>query len=86
MSGRSKITDQSTNVSSDETIDFSDSPPITEERASKGWVRLPDGTRIVPVKMDLKTFQWYLSQGKDCTHQMEAALRDYAATHNAPLS
>ena len=58
MSVRSKITDQSTNVSSDETIDFSDSPPITGERASKGWVRLPDGTRIIPVKMASTTFQW----------------------------
>lgn len=63
-----------------ETIDFSDNPPITEARAKKGWVRLPDGSRIVPVKMDAVTFQWFHSQGKDFSEQIESLLRIHAET------
>ena len=65
----------------DDNIDFSDNPPITEERAQKGWVRLPDGTRIVPVKMDASTFQWFQSQGKDVSKQLKATLKTYASSH-----
>jgi len=57
-----------------------ENPPITEERVQKGWVRMPDGSRIVPVKMDAATFQWFRAQGKDFSQQMEAALRTYAAS------
>lgn len=64
----------------EETFDFSDNPPITEERAQKGWVRLPDGSRIVPVKMDAATFHWFQSQGKDFSEQIETLLRNYAET------
>lgn len=67
------------NVKSDASIEDSENPPITEAQAQKGWVRLPDGTRIVPVKMDAPTYQWFLSQGQDVSAQIETALRDYAA-------
>ena len=61
----------------DEFIDL-ENPPITEERAQHGWVRMPDGVRIVPVKMDKATFQWFRSQGKDVSTEIEAVLRNYA--------
>ncbi len=79
MSVKSKTAIHTTKIDSDKSIDFSDSPLITEERARKGWIRLPDGTRIVPVRMDSTTFQWYLSQGKDFTQQLETVLREHAA-------
>ena len=65
----------------EDDIDFSDSPPITEERAQKGWVRLQDGTRIVPVRMDPATFHWYQSQGKDFSARLEEALLTFANSH-----
>ena len=55
-----------------------ENPPLTEERAQKGWIRLPDGSRIVPVKMDAATFRWFRAQGNDFSRQMEAALQTYA--------
>ena len=78
MSVKSETDTEQANANAEETFDFSDNPPITEERARKGWIRLPDGSRIVPVKMDAATFQWFLVQGSDIPHQMETALRDYA--------
>ena len=64
----------------EDTLDFSDNPPITEERAQKGWVRMPDGSRIVPVRMDATTFQWFRSQSEDFSQQIENILRNYAET------
>ena len=66
------------NVQYDTLTEDPENPPITEVRASKGWIRLPDGTRIVPARMDAPTYQWFLSQGQDVAAQIEAALRDYA--------
>ena len=56
-----------------------ENPPMTEAQVRKGWVRLSDGTRIVPARMDAPTYQWFMSQGQDIPAQIEAALRDYAA-------
>ena len=38
-----------------------ENPPMTEAQARKGWVRLPDGMRIVPARMDAPTYQWFMS-------------------------
>ena len=73
-------------VKSDMITEDAENPPITEARAQKGWIRLPDGTRIVPVKMDAPTYQWFLSQGQDVSAQIETALRDYAAQRQQPAS
>lgn len=61
-------------------IDLSDNPPVTAERAKKGWIRLPDGSRIVPVQIDAATFRWFQLQGRDCSEQVEVILRNYVTS------
>ena len=78
MNVKSKNVNDRTDIMPDALINDSENPLITELRARKGWVRMPDGWRIVPVKMDGRTFEWFLSQGKDFSQQMETALRNYA--------
>ena len=77
MNGKFKTTFQKEARMKDEFLDL-ENPPITAERAQHGWVRMPDGVRIVPVKMDKATFQWFRSQGKDVSTEIEAVLRNYA--------
>ena len=65
----------------DQPIDFSDNPVLTPERATKGWVCLPDGTHIVKVKMDRSTFKWFEKQGSEFDEQIEKVLRNYAISN-----
>lgn len=60
------------------SLDFAENPPLTETQVLKGWVRMPDGSRIVRVRMDAATFQWFHNQGHDLAEQAETVLRNYA--------
>jgi uncharacterized protein (DUF4415 family) len=64
-----------------EEIDTSDIPPITEEsfRNSKWWK--PKTPMDVTVQVDPDTFAWFQMQGEDYAEKMAVALRLYAAAH-----
>jgi uncharacterized protein (DUF4415 family) len=67
----------------DEEIDTSDIPPITEEsfRNSKWWK--PKTPLDVTVQVDPDTFAWFQMQGEDYQEKMAVALQLYAAAHEA---
>lgn len=76
---------------SDEEIDTSDIPPLTEEDFARSEWRLPAPLPsdlpattppiMVEVAVDEDTLAWFQSQGQDYQKRMRAALRLYAQAH-----
>jgi uncharacterized protein (DUF4415 family) len=67
----------------EEEIDTSDIPPLTEEFFSKSRWWKPVETLNVLVQVDPNTLAWFQSQGEDYEKKMAAALRIYAEAHQA---
>ncbi|MDQ2730394.1 MAG: BrnA antitoxin family protein [Armatimonadota bacterium] len=77
----------------DDEIDTSDSPPLSEEFFAKAQWLLPGEslprqraeveTVKVEIDLDSKTWAWFQSQGADYERRMLAALRLYAEAHQA---
>lgn len=62
----------------DEDIDTSDIPPLSEEFFAKARWRLPPKPMTVVIQIDPETFEWFQSQGETSEQQMAMALRIYA--------
>lgn len=62
---------------SDENIDFSDSPELTEEFMSSSW-REP---LLVTLEIEPDVLEWFRAQGEEAQNKMRAALRIYAQAH-----
>lgn len=72
---------------SDEDIDTSDIPPLSEEFFAKAQLRLPKSSVNVTVQVDPETLAWFEAQGESAIQQMAVALRIYAEAHKAyPVS
>lgn len=74
----------------DDEIDTSDSPPLTEEFfAHARWLspgeKSPRPTVKVELELDPKILAWFQSQGEDYERRMRAALRLYAEAHEAAV-
>lgn len=76
----------------DEDIDTSDTPPLSEALLAKAqWLMpgesLPRPAKNATVKVELdldpQTLAWFQSQGQDYERRMLAALRLYAEAHQA---
>jgi uncharacterized protein (DUF4415 family) len=76
----------------DEEIDTSDSPPLSEEFFTKAkWLMPGEGlphrrvvdTVKVELDLDPQILAWFQSQGEDYEQRMLAALRLYAEVHQA---
>ena len=68
----------------DENIDFSDIPPITDEQFAKAELIMPkDGPSRVEIKVtvDPLVAAWYDVQGEDRDRRLRAALQLYAKAH-----
>jgi len=65
----------------DEDIDTSDIPPLTEEFFAKARWRIPVKPMTVIIRIDPETFEWFQSQGENSEQQMAAALRIYAESN-----
>lgn len=68
----------------DEEIDFSDIPPITEEQFAKAKLVMPkNGPSQVELKVNVDPLvaAWYAAQGDDRDRRLRAALRLYATAH-----
>ncbi len=65
----------------EEEIDTSDIPPLTEEffNQSRWWK--PIASLNVLVQVDPNTLAWFQAQGEDYKKKMAAALRIYAEAH-----
>ena len=63
----------------DDDIDTSDIPPLTDEFFSKAKLRIPASSlTTVAVQVDSETLAWFQSKGKDAEQHMAAALMIYA--------
>jgi uncharacterized protein (DUF4415 family) len=65
----------------DDEIDTSDIPPLTEELFKRARVRMPRQTVAVTVHVDSEVLNWFKAQGEDYERRMRAALRIYAEAH-----
>jgi len=63
----------------DDEIDTSDIPPLTEEFFARAVLRMPDGPRSVAVQLDPDLLDWYRAQGADGVRLLNEALRQYIA-------
>ena len=66
---------------SDEDIDTSDIPPLSEEFFAKAQLRMPQAPVKVSVQVDPETWAWFQAQGESAEQQMSVALRIYAEAH-----
>jgi uncharacterized protein (DUF4415 family) len=69
-------------VLTDEQIDTSDIPPLSETFFRRARVRLPKSqVAVVAVPVDVDVLEWFKAQGEDYMARMNAALRIYAEAH-----
>lgn len=68
---------------SDEDIDTSDIPPLSEEFFAKAQLRMPNAPVKISVLVDPDTLAWFQAQGETAEQQMAVALRIYAEAHKA---
>lgn len=66
---------------SDDEIDTSDIPPLTEKFFRRARVRMPK--QSVTVEIDADLLKWFQEQGDDYERRMNAALRLYVEAHRA---
>lgn len=69
----------------DEQIDTSDTPALSDAFFAKAqWrSRAPSSLVSVTVRVDREVLAWFKAQGDDCEPRLTAALRLYAAAHQA---
>ena len=88
MSSSSRTNWERLDALTDEEIDTSDSPPLSEEFFAKAQWLIPGEslsrhTVTVALELDPKILAWFQSQGQDYERRMLAALRLYAEAHQA---
>jgi uncharacterized protein (DUF4415 family) len=67
----------------DEELDTSDIPPLTEDFFKRAKVRRPKRKVAVTMQVDPDVLDWFKAQGEDYEQRMNAALRIYAEAHKA---
>jgi uncharacterized protein (DUF4415 family) len=65
----------------DDMIDTSDIPPLTEEWFKYGERRMPKNPVTVTVEVETDVLAWYKAQDDDYARRMSAVLRIYAEAH-----
>ena len=65
----------------DEMIDTSEVPPLSEEFFKKATWRMPRATVAIAVCVEPEVLEWFKAQGDDYDRLMTAALRIYAQAH-----
>lgn len=65
----------------DEMIDTSDIPPLTEEFFASAKWRMPKGKVRVTVEVEPEVAQWFKAQGMNSQQVLAEALRAYAEEH-----
>ncbi len=66
----------------DEMIDTSDIPPLTEDFFASAKWRMPKDKVKVIVEVEPEVAQWFKAQGKDFQQALAEALRIYAEEHS----
>ncbi len=79
MSNTSKTDWARIDAMSDEDIDTSDIPPLTDEFFANAKLRMPASSWVtVAIQVDSETLAWFQSKGEEAEQHMAAALRIYA--------
>jgi uncharacterized protein (DUF4415 family) len=65
----------------DEMIDTSDVPPLSDEFFVKATLRMPRPSVSITVHVEPEVLEWFKAQGDDYDRRMSAALRIYAEAH-----
>ncbi len=79
MSNTSKTDWARIDAMSDDEIDTSDIPPLTDDFFSKAKLRMPSSSlATVTIRVDPETLLWFQSKGEEAEQHMAAALRIYA--------
>jgi uncharacterized protein (DUF4415 family) len=65
----------------DDMIDTSDIPPLTEEFFASAKWRMPKNKVRVTVEIEPEVAQWFKAQGENYQDFLAAALRIYAQAH-----
>ncbi|WP_224092229.1 BrnA antitoxin family protein [Nostoc sp. MS1] len=68
---------------SDEEIDTSDIPPLSDDFFRKAQLRMPKSPVKITVEVDPETFAWFQAQGDSSEQQIAVALKIYAEAHKA---
>lgn len=81
MNNTSETNWEKVDALTEEEIDTSDIPPLTEEFFNKSrWWKPVEKVKVL-VQVDPETLAWFQAQGDDCEKKMAAALRIYAEAH-----
>jgi uncharacterized protein (DUF4415 family) len=65
----------------DDEIDTSDIPPLTDEFFKRARIRMPK--RPLTIQVDSDVLDWFKAQGDDYERRINAALRIYAEADKA---
>jgi len=65
----------------DEMIDTSDIPPLSEKFFAKAAWRMPRPQVTITVRVEPEVLEWFKAQSEDYARLMTAALRIYAEAH-----
>ena len=68
----------------DDMIDTSDIPPLTDEFFATAKWRMPKRDVTVTVEIEPEVVDWYKAQGDNYERYLAAALRIYAQAHQMP--
>ena len=71
------LTTEELKAMSDDDIDFSDIPELTEAQAKTGIVVYPDNKTQLTLRLDPTVVRWFKSQGPRYQTRMNAVLRAY---------
>jgi len=67
----------------DELIDTSDIPPLSEDFFARATLRTPQQFATVTIQVDSDVWAWFEAHGDECERQLNAALRIYAEAQKA---
>ena len=70
----------------DEEIDYSDIPPLTEEFFDKATLRIPANLAHSLVQIDPEVLKWFQSHGTEYQDSINSVLRRYIETNDSSLS
>ncbi len=65
----------------DDEIDTSDIPPLTEEELAGATLRMPRQPVAVTLHVDSDVLEWFKAQGAEYEWRINAALRIYVEAH-----
>lgn len=68
----------------DESIDASDIPPLSDAFLARARLKMPRPPKVeVAIRVDSDVLDWFKSQGENWEQRANAALRIYAEAHLA---